>query len=96
MTETELVRLMHLCRIECTEEEKNKLGDNLSRILLHVADLQHIDTSDVPPCRYVCEETSFAWREDVVSEEALLSPEEFLVNTPVHTARMVKIPPIKI
>lgn len=96
MTETEIVKLMHLCRIECTEEEKAKLRYNLSRILLYVAQLEHIDTAGIPPCSHVHSETLPSWREDKAFEDDLLSPDLFFANAPSHTARMIKIPPIKL
>jgi aspartyl-tRNA(Asn)/glutamyl-tRNA(Gln) amidotransferase subunit C len=88
----ELERLARLCRIEYSKEEKQKIKDNLSRIIHHFEQLKQIDTEGVLPCSHVIETLHNVWREDEVGE--LLSRDLFLANAPSHVGGMIRVPPV--
>lgn len=92
LDEKEIEKLIHLCRIECTEEEKKKLRANLSRVLAYVDQLKEINTEGIPPCNHVLDEMHNVWREDTIGE--ILPRELFLANAPSQVGGMIKVPPI--
>lgn len=92
LTEEEIVKLTHLCRIRCSEQERALLKENISKILLYISQLQEINTQEVPPCIHIIEPAASVTREDLVGET--LRREEFLSNAPSHVGGMVKVPPI--
>ena len=49
LTLEEVEHIAGLARLELTDEEKARYREQLSAILDHVAKLQQLDTSDVPP-----------------------------------------------
>ena len=92
MKEEELDKLIHLCRIECTAEERNSLRENLSKVLDYVQELQAVNTQGVEPCLHVLKTHTNVMREDLVGP--LLSREEFLANAPAHVGGMIRVPPV--
>ncbi len=90
--EKELDKLAHLCRIECTEEEKKQLHQKLARILKYVEQLSEIPTEGVEPCYTVLETLTNVMREDEVGET--LSRDLFLANAPSHVGGMIRVPPV--
>lgn len=92
MNQEELNKLAKLCRISCTEEEKEKFLDSISQVLSYVEELKKIDTQGVACCNMVLETLSNVMREDVPGES--LSREAFLANAPAHVGGMVKVPPV--
>ena len=92
LQEKDIEKLSKLCRIHCTDEEKKKLRQNLSKILAHVAQLQEVNTEGVPACNQVLEDMSMVLRDDEVGD--LLSRETFLNNAPAHTGGMIRVPPV--
>lgn len=84
--------LAELCRIECSEDEKEQLGKNLSNILAYIEQLNELETEGVRPCSRVLETTRNVLRDDVVGET--ISREEFLANSGSHVGGMVRVPPI--
>lgn len=92
LDEKDIEKLSKLCRIECTEQEKEKLRGNLSKILDYIAQLQEVDTDGVPPCNQVLEDMKNVTREDEASD--LLPREKFLNNAPAHTGGMIRVPPV--
>jgi aspartyl-tRNA(Asn)/glutamyl-tRNA(Gln) amidotransferase subunit C len=92
MTNEEIEKLSKLCRIACSDEEKDKLRNNLTKILSYVDQLKQIDTTGVPPCNTVLSELSSVMREDEVGET--LSRDTFLDNAPAHVGGMIRVPPV--
>lgn len=88
----EIDKLIKLCRIECTEDEKKSLQFDLSNILKHVAELEKVDTDGVEPCYRVLQTLKNVMREDVVGET--LSRELFLANAPSHVGGLIRVPPV--
>lgn len=84
--------LTQLSRIDCTEEEQEKLLKDLKSILNYVEQLNEIDTTHVPPCNHVLEDIVNVTREDVVGD--VLSRELFLANAPSHVGGLIRVPPV--
>lgn len=91
-SEEEISRLVHLCRIECTEEEKRALASHLDKVLDYVNQLNAVDVSQVEPCLSVLDGMPGPLREDEVGPT--LSVQEFLSNAPAHVGGMIKVPPV--
>ena len=90
--EKELDKLAKLCHIECTEEEKKALHQQLVSILNYVEQLKEVDTCGVEPCYSVLETLTNPMRDDKVEET--LSREVFLANAPAHVGGMIRVPPV--
>lgn len=84
-------KLASLCKIACSEEEKDSLLKDLQKILAYIDQLNEIPTESVQPCNYVTEMvTSTPQRED--TPENTLSTKDFLSNSPKHTGGMIRVP----
>lgn len=92
LSEKTLDELAFLCRIQCSEEEKKKLQESLTRVLKYVDKLKEVDTQAAPPCYQVTKTQQNIFREDVVSNT--LSREDFLSNAPSMAGGMIKVPPV--
>lgn len=90
--EKELLKLIKLCRIECTEEEKKALHQQLAKILKYIELLQEVDTEGVKPCNCVLETLTNAMREDEIGDG--LPRDLFLANAPAHVGGMIRVPPV--
>lgn len=84
--------LTELCRIDCTEEEKETLLQDLKKILSFISQLDEVDTEKAVACSHVLSEMSNVLRDDIISE--VMPRETFLKNAPSHTGGMIKVPPI--
>ncbi len=81
-----------LARLGLTEEERERMRDQLSSILEHIGELAQLDTESIPPTASVIKMTN-VWREDAVrpslSSEAVfrnaprVSDDCFVVRTPL-------------
>jgi aspartyl-tRNA(Asn)/glutamyl-tRNA(Gln) amidotransferase subunit C len=74
-------KVAHLARLELAEDEKDKMIDDMSKILGFMAKLNEIDTSGIEPLVYMTNEINVT-REDVVKQE--ITHEEALLNAPKH------------
>lgn len=92
LQESDIEKLSKLCRIECSEKEKEKLLANLKKILAYVTQLQEVDTTGVSPCNQVLQDMANVLRKDVSGD--LLEREKFLNNAPAHTGGMIRVPPV--
>jgi len=87
-----IVNLIELSRIDCSEEEQEKLLQDLQSILNYVEQLNEIDTTNIRPCYQVLEEVANVTREDKVGE--ILPREAFLSNAPSHVGGLIRVPPV--
>ncbi|MDP9367516.1 MAG: Asp-tRNA(Asn)/Glu-tRNA(Gln) amidotransferase subunit GatC [Chloroflexota bacterium] len=71
-----------LARLGLTETEKDRLRDQLSSILEHIAALNEVDTSSIPPTAQVIAQANVL-RADQVRPS--LPRERVLANAPRHT-----------
>lgn len=73
-----------LAELSLTEEEERRLAGEIGRIVAYVAELEAIDTTDVPPTAHVAgiEPTisGVGWREDAIKPG--LSHEDALAGAP--------------
>jgi aspartyl-tRNA(Asn)/glutamyl-tRNA(Gln) amidotransferase subunit C len=56
MDRAQIRHVAELAELELTEEEEERLAGEVGRILAYVAELDAIDTSDVPPTAHVMAE----------------------------------------
>ncbi len=71
-----------LARLGLSDDEVERLRDQLSSILDHIAVLDRLDTAAIPPTAQVIE-LSNVWRDDV--ERPSLPRESVLANAPRQT-----------
>ena len=88
LTADEVRYIARLARVGLTEEEVERLRDELSHILDHFAILSKIDTDDVPPTAHVVE-MSNVWRDDVPRPSA--PREEVLANAPREQDGFIRV-----
>jgi len=74
-------KVAHLARLELTEDEKETMIADMSKILGFMAKLNEIDTSGVEPLVYMTNEVNVL-REDVIVQE--ITHQEALQNAPKH------------
>ena len=91
LSHAEVEHIAKLARLELTEEEKVRYGGQLSAILDHVAELQKLDTSSIPPMTAVFSGDSHL-RPD--QSRPSLATGELLKNAPAHEQDQFKIPPV--
>lgn len=84
--------LTQLSRIECSEEEQEKLLKNLDDVISYIGQLQEVNTDNVPPCNCVLKQLSNVMRDDLVGE--ILPRDLFLENAPSHVGGMIRVPPV--
>jgi aspartyl-tRNA(Asn)/glutamyl-tRNA(Gln) amidotransferase subunit C len=72
-------QIAHLARLEVTENEKEELIEDMSKILDFMAKLNEVDTSNVEPLVYMTDDVN-TLRDDVVRQE--ITHEEALSNAP--------------
>jgi aspartyl-tRNA(Asn)/glutamyl-tRNA(Gln) amidotransferase subunit C len=91
LTLQEVEHIAKLARLELTDEEKNRYREQLSAILDHVAQLQKLDTSAVPPLAGMSGSESHL-RPD--APRPGLTPDALFKNAPAHENGQFKIPPV--
>jgi aspartyl-tRNA(Asn)/glutamyl-tRNA(Gln) amidotransferase subunit C len=91
LSREEVLHIARLARLALTEEEINRLGDQLSNLLEHFQDLQQVDTEGVPPTAQSVELRSIL-REDVV--EPSLTADEVLANAPRRDEDSFRVRPV--
>ena len=90
--ENSLKELAHLCRIDCSQEELDRLMKNLEAILTHVDQLNSIDTEGVLPCAQVTDSQALYLGAD--EECNRLETADYMKNVPAKVGGMVKVPSI--
>ena len=91
-SEKDFDHLAKLCRLDFSQEEKKRLGNDLSRMLDYVKQLHELDTENVAPCKHILETMVNVMRDDLPGH--LLKREDFLANVPSHVGGMVRVPPV--
>lgn len=90
--EQDLLKLMKLSKIDCSEAEKSRFLSSLSRVVGYIEQLSELNTEGVPPCNHILESMSSMMREDEIGQT--LDRETFLANCPAHIGGMIRVPPI--
>jgi aspartyl-tRNA(Asn)/glutamyl-tRNA(Gln) amidotransferase subunit C len=91
ITKQEVEHVAKLARLELTDQEKEKLTDQLSNILTYVEKLNELDTRGVEPTSHVLDINN-VMRDDVAEES--LTQEKALANAPEKAAGHYKVPKI--
>lgn len=92
ISEAEMEKLVHLCRIACTAEERETLKGHLLKMLTYVEQLKEIDTEHAPPCQHVLATHQNVLREDVPGD--CLERERYLANAPSHVGGLIRVPSV--
>ena len=91
ITKQEVEHVAKLARLELSEQEKEKLTDQLSNILTYVETLNSLDTKGVEPTSHVLALKNVT-RDDVAVPG--LTQEQALANAPDKAAGHYKVPKI--
>ncbi len=91
LTIEEVQHIALLARLKLSEEELERYRQQLSSILDHIAQLQELDTTDVPPLSSVIAE-KMRLRADQPGE--CLTPEDLLKNAPSSEKNQFSVPPV--
>ena len=87
----EVLKVAKLAKLQLTEEEVKRLGDELSQIVGYVDQLSSVDTTDVAPLDHVLDVTD-ALRDDTVISS--LPRESALANAPKKDGETFLVPPV--
>lgn len=91
ISKQEVDHVAKLARLELTDQEKEKLTDQLSNILTYVEKLNELDTKGVEPTAHVLDINN-VMRNDEPGES--LTQERALANAPDKAAGHYKVPKI--
>ncbi len=91
ITKQEVEHVAKLARLELSEQDKERLTDQLSNILTYVDKLNELDTTGVEPTSHVLDINN-VMRDDL-SEESL-PQDRALANAPEKAAGHYKVPKI--
>lgn len=86
-----LDKIAHLSRLEIEDSKKDKILEDMNKLVAFVDKLKEIDTTDVEPLVNMSSEINVV-REDQVSGE--ISPEAALQNGPVTEGNWFKVPKV--
>ncbi len=84
-------KMAHLARLELSEQESEKMVEDLSKILNWMDQLKELDTTHVQPLTHMSEEVNI-FREDIAKNE--LSREKGLKNAPSHNGEYFQVPKV--
>ncbi|HEU4965799.1 MAG TPA: Asp-tRNA(Asn)/Glu-tRNA(Gln) amidotransferase subunit GatC [Bacilli bacterium] len=91
ITVHDVEQIANLSRLELKDEEKNKMTEQLSRILDFAARLQELDVENVPPTTHTLPLKNVL-RED--KARAWMTQEEALSHAPDHEHGQFKVPAV--
>jgi aspartyl-tRNA(Asn)/glutamyl-tRNA(Gln) amidotransferase subunit C len=91
ITIDEVKHVANLARLAITEEEAEKLTNDLDAIISFAEELNELDTENVEPTSHVLDMKNI-FREDV--SKPGLPVEEVLKNAPDHENGQIKVPAI--
>jgi aspartyl-tRNA(Asn)/glutamyl-tRNA(Gln) amidotransferase subunit C len=90
ITREEVLHVAKLARLELTDDEVERLTEQLGAILEAVSKVSELDLSDVPPTSHPLELVN-AWAPDKLRES--LSLDEVFANAPAREGDLFKVPP---
>jgi aspartyl-tRNA(Asn)/glutamyl-tRNA(Gln) amidotransferase subunit C len=91
VTKETIEHVANLARLNLTEQEKEKLTNEMENIISFVDKLNELDTSNITPMEHV-KSIRNVFREDVVSES--LDRGKMLANAPSHEKGCFKVPKV--
>lgn len=89
ISRAEVEHVAQLARLHLTEEELQKMTEQLDTILSYVQKLEELNTEGLPPTTHALA-VSNAFRQDEV--RASLSQQESLACSPQHTEELFQVP----
>jgi aspartyl-tRNA(Asn)/glutamyl-tRNA(Gln) amidotransferase subunit C len=89
ITREDVLHVAGLARLELTEEEIERLGEQLSAILEAVGKVSELDLADVPPTSHPLDLAN-VWAED--EPRPSLSADEALANAPEREGGFFRVP----
>ena len=92
LTEDEVRRVAVLCRIGLSDEEVDRLRDEMAGLIAEVSVLQSIDTSGIEPTGHAVEEVHTVMRDD--TPRPALTVEDVLSNAPRREANYFRVPAV--
>ena len=84
-------RVAHLARLRVTNDEIELYARQLSRVLDHMALLDQLDTTDVPPMAHTLSIVNVTRRDE---PRTPLTPEEALHNAPQQRDCFIQVPKV--
>jgi aspartyl-tRNA(Asn)/glutamyl-tRNA(Gln) amidotransferase subunit C len=90
ITREEVLHVAKLARLELTDDEVERLTEQLGAILEAVSKVSELDLSDVPPTSHPLELVN-AWAPDELHES--LSLDDVFANAPAREGDLFKVPP---
>ena len=90
ITREEVLHVAKLARLELTDDEVERLTEQLGAILEAVSKVSELDLSDVPPTSHPLELVN-TWAPDELQES--LSLDEVFANAPAREGDLFKVPP---
>ena len=85
----EVLHVARLARLELSDEEVERFGEQLSAILEAVGKVAELDLADVPPTAHPLE-LSNVWADD--EPRPSLSVEDALSNAPQRSGNLFRVP----
>jgi aspartyl-tRNA(Asn)/glutamyl-tRNA(Gln) amidotransferase subunit C len=86
----DVLHVARLARLELSDAEVDRFGEQLSAILDAVSKVQELDLADVPPTSHPLDVVN-VWRED--EPRPSLPVEEALANAPARRDDLFEVPP---
>ena len=90
LSRDDVLHVARLARLALTEEELERLGEQLSAIVEAVGTVAELDLSDVPPTSHPLDLVN-VWAKD--EPRPSLAPEEALVNAADREQDFFRVPP---
>jgi len=92
LTNIDVEHIAQLARLELSEEEKERYGQQLSAILEYAARLQKLDTHDIPPTSSVLPPRSVLRKDEAIPG---LDREDVLRNAPLVDDHQFRVPLVR-
>jgi aspartyl-tRNA(Asn)/glutamyl-tRNA(Gln) amidotransferase subunit C len=91
ITKEQVMHIADLARLHVTDEEADKLTDELESIIKHMELLNELDTTDVEPTTHVLKLVNVMRDDEPVD---IITREEALKNAPDHKDGQFRVPSI--
>ena len=91
LTQAEVEHIAELARLQLSDDEKKRYGEQLSAILEYARHLQTLDTAGIPPTSSVLPGRSVLRPDRVVQG---LSVKDVLRNAPQTEDQQFRVPPV--
>ena len=92
LTADEVRRVATLCRIGLSDDEVERLRDEMANLIAEVSVLQGIDTSGVEPTGHAVEEVHTVMRDDTPIPP--MPVEDVLLNVPRREGNFIRVQPV--